>query len=156
MALKGIAEMNPSLIEIRPANDRDFNFVFKTVFKQVFQYTKISEIASADVFHSEFPKILDYILSKAKVTMAVSKDDPNIIVGFIIHEPSTIHFCFVKQPFRKFGVAKMLMTAAFGSPLVNVKCTMPTRLAFHIMKTHTNIKPNPFILFKQGVISNGQ
>jgi GNAT superfamily N-acetyltransferase len=48
-----------------------------------------------------------------KVVMAVNPDDEDQILGFVAYEVGPVlHFCFVKDVFRRQGVAKQLLEAA--------------------------------------------
>jgi hypothetical protein len=52
------------------------------------------------------------LLRGMKVTMAVNPDDDQQILGFLAHEPGLLHYVFVKDLFRRQGVATKLLADA--------------------------------------------
>jgi hypothetical protein len=53
-------------------------------------------------------------LAIARVTIACNPQDPDQIYGWLCwgDDPQTVHYVYVKHPYRKFGVAKSLLADA--------------------------------------------
>ncbi len=81
------------------------------------------------MFFAGHQPILDHLIAKptVKITLAVAPDDADTIMGYLVSERSaigsrglefleperdTIHFLFVKDVYRKMGIAKGLLDAA--------------------------------------------
>jgi hypothetical protein len=135
--------------DIRAARGSDLNFIFDT-FKLAMKFdSMLGKSVKPSVFNREFPKVIDFLLEHGETIVACLKEDPHIIVGYMIYEPETVHFIFVKQVFRRMGVAKALIQKAFGAS----GPTTYTNKTKSIRKFIDNfpIEHNPFILMKQGV-----
>ena len=121
-------------MKIRPARDTDMNLVLSTWMSSVFSCYEhyagrihgtdrksIRPFPSKGVFFEGHQlKIKALLLSpKTECLVCVAPDDDNQIIGWIVFDPDTVHYCYVKHVFRKYGAAKALMkmpkTAKFYS-----------------------------------------
>ena len=57
-------------------------------------------------------KMVKDILEMADVLVACPEGDNDTIVGWMCHVGPVVQFCYVKKPFRGFGVGKQLFTAS--------------------------------------------
>jgi GNAT superfamily N-acetyltransferase len=100
-------------IAFRPYNPAtDLQFLFKA---WISSYEK-------SPWAGTLPQHLSYSVHKAtinqliargiSVTMAVNPEDPDQILGFVAAEPGLLHYIFVKDLFRRQGVASKLMASA--------------------------------------------
>jgi GNAT superfamily N-acetyltransferase len=63
-----------------------------------------------DVFFGEHHKLLDSIFARGpEVRLAVLPDEPDVVLGWSVHEGGIVHFVYVKPAFRKHGVAAALL-----------------------------------------------
>ena len=67
-----------------------------------------------DIFFKEHHSAILDILKSAKIICAVSKDDENQIYGWICLEGDTVHYIYVKQIYRNYGIASDLLEHALG------------------------------------------
>lgn len=58
------------------------------------------------------------LLASSQVLVACSEEDPDIVYGWICVEPDqeTLHYIYVKHPFRRQGIAKSLLKASGFGP----------------------------------------
>lgn len=138
-------------LQIRTALPSDLNFIFDTFRESVCHDTALGRSCRTSVFKREFAKVIDHILSSAKVLITCLKSDPNIILGYLIFEPDLIHYCFVKQAFRGLGIAKGLFKEAFPTRPQEVHCSFKTQSMRELFDNHSWLIHNPFHLFKKGV-----
>lgn len=113
---------------VRPATDDDLNYVRKTWLWAHAQGASdfIDAIGGGVVYFAEHARLRDAALERAAVTIAHRPDMPNSICGFAVTEElpramgralSCIHFVYVKDRWRKLGVAKLLLRPFVGGPL---------------------------------------
>lgn len=93
---------------------------------------------SQNEFFEKYRKIIKIILSceSVKIRLAVLAKDPDIILGYsvsdIIQGEPTIHYVFVKEAWRKMGLARELV------PKDIKRCT-------HLTKVGKSIKPKEWV-----------
>jgi GNAT superfamily N-acetyltransferase len=58
---------------------------------------------------SIYPEI-EEILLRAEVRVAGPVDDETTVYGFAVLEPGTVHMVYVRKPWRRYGIAKALLT----------------------------------------------
>jgi len=64
-----------------------------------------------DVFFAEHHGVIDRIFARnPEIKLAVLPDDPSVVLGWAVTEPNTVHFVYVKPTFRKYGIAKALLS----------------------------------------------
>ena len=99
------------MVKIRKAKSEDINFVYSTWLRCYKHDSPITKYTKRDLFFGEHQKLLDHILTKKETTVvvAVDENDEDLIFGFLAYEPKIIHFCYVKEPFRKMGIARQLI-----------------------------------------------
>lgn len=99
------------MFKVRQAKSDDVNFIYSTWLRCYKHDSPLTKYTKREVFFEAHQKLLDKILTKKeiKVAVAVSKDDDDLIFGFLAYEPKIIHFVYVKEPFRKEGIARKLI-----------------------------------------------
>lgn len=137
-------------IQIRPPKPSDLNFIQSTFSKCIKKESSLGRACSTKIFFSEFHGVIDYLLSNASISIACSPDDESVIFGYLIHEPKTIHFIYVKAVFRNLHVAKELIESAFQGEKT-LKFSFSTNDAKRIQATHPNLIYNPFSLYVKGI-----
>lgn len=102
-------------MNIRPMKSGDTNFILSTWLKSYYDtlttYSKKAQAKIAppnEVFFKEHQEKIKKVLESANTLICTAPDDDNQIIGYIVTESGTLHFCYVKHVFRKFGVAKRL------------------------------------------------
>ena len=131
-----------TLITTRPYNaEADKNFVYATWLRGLYYGDSWFSQIPKQIFMTQYQLVIDRILSRATVSVACLKDDPEIILGYSVHHPiengNAVDWVFVKSSWRHIGVAKSLIPS-------NVVAVT------HLTKVGRSIKPancdfNPFI-----------
>lgn len=104
---------------IRQGTADDLGFVFKTWLKGYRYGSSIGRSGMRNaVFYREHHRAIEAILQRPGAQTIISHlpDEPNIILGFLVYEPGTIHWCHVKENFRRQGIARQLVQHA-GFPV---------------------------------------
>lgn len=64
-----------------------------------------------ETFYQNYEQMIDHLTAKPKVEVKIASliDDPDVILGWSIYEPKILHFVFVKEVWRRIGLAKDLI-----------------------------------------------
>ena len=93
-----------------PATDR--NFVFQSWINS-YRNSDRAGVLPDHVFYPLHKIVINQLLARGmKITMAVSPDDRDQILGYIAYEPSVLHFVFLKDFVRRQGAASLLLASA--------------------------------------------
>lgn len=138
--------MAPELTHREPVAS-DLNFIYDSFLKTVKSNKQFSQKPSNRVFFPEMQKIIDRILASSKTIITCLKEDPNVIVGYLIYSDQTLQFCFVKQPWWGLGIAKAMFNEAFQSPAIQY--AFITDMGEDIAKCHPEFVFNPYVNFQK-------
>lgn len=145
--------MSENMWTIREPNKKDIAFIYATWLNSLYYDSWFKGIQKS-VYFDNYKKVIDHILSYAKVSISCLKEDPNTILGYLVSEdPDVIHYLFVKEAFRRFGIAKSLFDHNFISP-ERMLITHRTRQANQILNTKSQFTYNPFLLYKGEILGN--
>lgn len=97
--------------------ESDVNFVLATWLKSFYEELKRNGTKGViypkdDVFFQGHQAKIKDVLNRSKCLICTTEEDQDQICGWIVFDQDTIHFCYVKNPLRKFGVAKKLISQA--------------------------------------------
>ena len=56
--------------------------------------------------------VAERVLARSSTVVAHLPDSPGVILGFLVHEPAVLHYVYVKEQFRRLGIAWTLLAAA--------------------------------------------
>ena len=103
-------------IRVRPANQEDVPFIFSSWLKS-YRYSGFAKKISNTVYYTEHHKTIEKIVRCNEVYIACNKEEPNQIYGWIagtrVDHIFVLHYVYVKQLFRRQGIARMLLKDAF-------------------------------------------
>ena len=131
---------------IRLADSSDLNFIYDTFLNSLHYDTELGKSCRNDIFYPEYQKIIDRILLRSTIKVACHQEEPSVIFGYLIFEPDILHYCFIKQSFRRLGIATALFNDSFTNGFVYA--THLTRSGVPTLKKF-NLIFNPFILYKE-------
>lgn len=116
--------------EIRGFRESDVAFLFSTWLRGLFYGNSWFQEIPKDIFMENYHRVIEAILKRPGVQVRVSclKEDPDTILGYAVLEPNrnAIHWLYVKDVWRKFGIAKALIPAD-GTWVVATHLTDMTR-----------------------------
>ncbi len=137
-------------IQIRKAQRSDVPFITSSWLKSNRDGFMVRSVPNT-VYYHQHHKILEAIMPNGIVIVACNEEDPDQILGWccaeVVDTALVIHYIYIKQPFRKFGIATKLVT------LLEETEKPPA-----VMVTHSNpmVRPlikdkgwvyNPYLLF---------
>jgi len=104
-------------VQFRPAAPADEAFIFSTWLKSYKHSSRFAQPITPKIFFARHHKIVERILAmpQTQVIVCASKEDQNTILGYLAFTAGPrpiVHFCYVKVPFRKMGIAKGLFDDA--------------------------------------------
>ena len=143
---------NPTMgtlpIRFRTYNPEDRNFILNSWLKS---YQKAAAVKDVDtrVYFGNQSDVIDRLIEKSHVVVAVSETDPTEIFGYIfrekIGETTVVHYCYVKKTYRRLGVGHHLLIAADYEPDEGLAYTHHTYVANKLRYKYSALF-NPFIL----------
>lgn len=128
------------LVVIRDFNKDDSSFLFATWLQGLYYGNYYLREIDKDTFFKCYHAIIESILQQKDTFIAVSclKEDEDVILGYAVCQPEILHWVFIKDAWRKLGLAKDLI---------------PKDIKFvtHLTEVGANIKPrewkfNPFLI----------
>jgi GNAT superfamily N-acetyltransferase len=144
-------------IDIKLARDaeKEKAFIYNSWLKSYGKSTEARRM-TARVYFLNFEKIIDDIFSSnAYVALALNPDDTDQILGYVVFNwdeelgLSLFHYVYVKEAFRKLGIAKKLVEqvhAKLGEePMI---CTFANHI-FDDLKDKYLLTYNPFMRGKE-------
>ncbi len=130
---------------IREANPNDIPFIYATWLKS-YHYDSWTKSIAKSIYFDNYKLVIDRLLEASQVLIACHPTDENVILGYLVAEPEIIHYCFVKEAFRRFGIAKDLVRASEAPETAII--SHRTQMALPILRTKDFIF-NPFILYSK-------
>ena len=97
---------------------RDFNsitdkaFVIDSWMRSFYASSRFTECVPRKEFQTKHLPIINRLISKSTVRLAVESDAPEVILAYAVYEPSTLHYVYVKEQFRGFGLCRKLTEEA--------------------------------------------
>ncbi len=132
---------------IRDANEKDIPFIYATWLNSYYHDSWARSVKKT-IYFDNYKHVLDTILEDkyTEVKVACLPENTNVILGFLVQEQQNIiHYCFVKEAFRRMGVAKSLFQHE------KAYITHMTRSFSPILRDHEEVFTyNPFYLFNKG------
>lgn len=105
-------------VEIRPLKKEDHAFLFSSWLRS-YKQSRFAHRIKNDIYFMWHHILIERLLSRPSVSVHVAhmKGDADIIFGFLVsetmnQEPRILHYVYVKDDFRGFGLARELFNAA--------------------------------------------
>lgn len=102
-------------IEIRKMKPEDEAFIYSTWLRGLYYGNSYYRKIDKDHYMAHQSQIIAHSLEMEDVRVAVLKDDPDVILGYAVigtlppRNGKILRWVFVKQTFRRFGIAKKLI-----------------------------------------------
>lgn len=100
------------LYDVRNAKPEDRNFILATFLRGLYYGDSWFSAIDKKAFMENYKKVAEALISgnNTIINIACLKDEPDVILGYSIlsSDYQTIHWVFVKESWRKKGIAKSL------------------------------------------------
>ncbi len=131
--------------ELRDATEEDLNFIYASWSYSMRYGSDLGRDCRNHIFFKNYLKVIDYILTQARTVIAWHPSEPSVILGYITFEPDILHYCFVKDHYRKQGIGKSLYNKTGPFKYYTNRTNMIKRIQIK----NSDLTYNPFILYKQ-------
>lgn len=99
-------------INFRPATQADVNFIFNSWLKSN-RHSNAATGVLNPVYFAQHHLLIEGLCKQSKVIMAVNAEDSSQIYGYSVTQEiegaQVIHYIYVKEPYRRLGLAGMLL-----------------------------------------------
>lgn len=98
-------------MSIRGPKEEDKAFVMATWLRGLYYGNPWFKEIDKNIFMERYHEILTKLLLRetTELAIAVLKDDPDVILGYSVMDARTLHWVFVKEAWRKMGIAKSII-----------------------------------------------
>lgn len=138
-------------IAIRAAIKGDEPLIYSSWLKSYRANSAFSKRIRTDIFFSNHHQVIEAILSRPTTRMLVATvaDDPDTILGWFVFDLAgpVLHYVYVKEPFRHWGIATSLVTAS-GLDLSSAVFTHLTDASDTYQRSHQGLSYNPYPAFQ--------
>ncbi len=153
-------EITPKIIEdqqswlIREPKASDIPFIYDAWTKCYKHGSSLGKSCKSPLFFDEYKRVIDHILQDPLTSgyVACLPEEQDVIIGYSVFEfiSHILHWVFVKESFRDFGVARSLIpNEFFKAP--KIYCTHKTFYVEPIFRNNPNLEFNPFLLYQRGL-----
>lgn len=100
---------------IRELRAADLPFIYATWLRSLYYGNPMYKQIVKDLFFNKYKLVLYELVSRSNVQVCCLTDDPDTILGYSVHEGDRLHWVYVKEPWRKLGLAKALVPVNVNS-----------------------------------------
>jgi len=89
------------------------SLIYATWLRSYQTSSLMTKLIPRDLFFAQHHLVIDRILARpaTRVRLATMPDDPSVVFGWAVTESDdTVHYVYVKPSFRKYGVARALIS----------------------------------------------
>lgn len=109
------AKFLSSQLRMRDAGQADVAFIFNSWLKSN-RGSALVQGVSNPVYFAQHHLLIEGLVKTCQVKVACNADDTSQIYGYIVSErvdnAPVVHYCYVKEPYRKLGLGRALFEAA--------------------------------------------
>lgn len=128
-------------LRFRPATPADLRFVAHSWFESYRRGGGAPQVRF-DTYKAGQGALIDRLLAAAPTTVAFNPIEPDEICGWMCGDRSTIHFVYVKQAYRRMGIARALVSPVLAAgPAFTHATRIGTSLA-----SRAGLSFNPYLL----------
>lgn len=136
-------------ITFRPATQDDVNFIFNSWLKS-FRGGTLATGVSNPIYYAQHHRLIEGICKSAQILVAVNAADLAQIFGYVAYEPmegmNVVHYIYVKEPYRRLGLGKLLLEQAKIDAKKPFFCTHRTNVMRFLERRYAFVY-NPYLAF---------
>lgn len=135
-------------VEIRPIQEGDINFIYSTMLRGLYYAAdSFYSLIEKKVFFQKYDVVLKALLNKpdTSVLIACLAAEPEIILGYALIGPGTLHYVYVKPAWRNRGIAALLCEPRGEAIRAYTHCTH-TVPAIENLRNKKKLTFNPFLI----------
>lgn len=134
-------------LKTRPMTEGDYPFVKATWLRNYREQSEFARPIRKHVYFDMHGRVVDAILARAKTLIAYHAAEPEVVLGFIVHEERmgpVVHYAYVVEKARRMGIGRDLFQGAGLTDTASF--THRTRDAAAISARHSDLTYNPYLL----------
>lgn len=99
------------LITHRSFSQEDKNFILATWLPGLYHGNDWFKEIDETIYESVYPRVIERLLARPSVTttLACLKEDPTVILAYVVYEGPILHYLFCKSDWRRIGISKDLL-----------------------------------------------
>lgn len=94
---------------IRGYDEKDKSLVFSTFLKGLYYGNQWFKQIDKKTYMFNYSKVLENLIARSIVMILSLKEDPDVIIGYSIQEPTVLHWIYMKTTWRRMGLSKKLI-----------------------------------------------
>jgi len=108
-------------LTLRALDPSDLAFIFNSWLKS-YRDSSFGKSISNPMYFRQHHHVIDKLIGRTEIILAVNQDDPKQIYGYVCMERRgpipILHYLYVKQPYRKLGIARQLFALLPDDPFI--------------------------------------
>lgn len=104
--------MDSPAFAIRAGLEDDRDFILATWLRGYRHGSSFARRIRDGIFYRHHHPIATALLSRSNVLVAHDPEAPAVIYGYLVWEPGAVHWSYVKEDFRRYGIATALLYAS--------------------------------------------
>ena len=137
---------------VRPMTEGDLNFIRNSWLKS-YALSNFRRYMTPQVYYSEHSDLVNDLLPKASTLLACDPEDETHIYAYICFELCgdvlVIHYCYVKELYRKLGLASKLISLIQDSASSSVTIATHANELFPPLEKKFRIIYNPYFVWRK-------
>jgi len=105
---------------IRDLQSSDYPFLFNSWMKSYSKEFLDKKNVPSQIYYQGLHKLIESLLPSCVVKMAVTEDDLDVIIGYVVassdENVGVVHYVYVKESFRRLGIASQLLASVGIEP----------------------------------------
>ena len=116
------------LYKIRPVEHDDVPFIINSWLRSYWKATAHNQGIAKNAYYTYHHKLVEKAVKDELIFVAVNTHDSEQIFGWCCfkdqYEMHILHYIYVKQPFRRFGIAQALLNSIGSLDIITHKTEM--------------------------------
>lgn len=112
---------------MRDAGPNDLGFIVRGWVKEM-RHAPWARYVKNWVFHPAQHELVHRILGPSQVTIACDRENPELLLGCIVHQRPVLHWLYVKGAYRGLGIGRALVFSVFGGKPERIVATQASKL----------------------------
>lgn len=97
-------------VKTRAVLPSDMPFIYSTWLRGLYYASPFWAEVDKDLFFSTYSRVVETLVARSTVVVACLPDDDDVILGYAVAEGPVLHWVQIKEPWRKQGLAKHLVS----------------------------------------------
>jgi hypothetical protein len=132
---------------IRPAKPDDIDYI-EASWMNSYEGCQLRRGIKEVVYKQGQRQLIRSVLKFAKLTISVTPEDDDVILGYTVTTPGVLHYAFVKPSMRNNGICRSLVAAA-GLDFETLAFTSITKPWRDVYDGHKRQVYNPYKLMEE-------